>query len=45
MALRILWYVPQRQMFPLIASSMSASVGFGFFASNETADMICPDWQ
>src|SRR6266478_8137265 len=32
-------------MFPLMASSISASVGFGFFASSATADMICPDWQ
>src|ERR1700752_4621823 len=32
-------------MLPLIASSMSASEGLGFFASNATADMICPDWQ
>src|SRR5260221_1266243 len=45
MALRMRWYVPQRQMFPLMASSMSASVGLGFFASSATADMICPDWQ
>src|SRR5215813_13631701 len=39
------WYVPQRQMFPLMASSMSESVGFDFFESSATADMICPDWQ
>src|SRR5258705_258481 len=45
MALRIRWYVPQRQMFPLMASSMSASVGLAFFASSATADMIWPDWQ
>src|SRR6266852_1977825 len=32
-------------MFPLMASSMSASVGSFFFASSATADMICPDWQ
>src|SRR5215471_14782223 len=32
-------------MFPLIASSISASVGCGFFDSSATADMICPDWQ
>src|SRR6266850_1150429 len=32
-------------MFPLMASSISASVGFGFFASSAAADMICPDWQ
>src|ERR1700720_842424 len=45
MALRMRWYVPHRQMFPLMASSMSASVGLGFFASSAAADMICPDWQ
>src|ERR1700730_11400978 len=45
MALRMRWYVPQRQMFPLMASSISASVGLGFFASSAAADMICPDWQ
>src|SRR5271157_3268385 len=39
------WYVPQRQRLPFMASSISASVGFGFLASNATADMICPDWQ
>src|SRR6267142_2355501 len=32
-------------MFPLMASSISASVGLGFFASSAAADMICPDWQ
>src|SRR5882762_9292449 len=32
-------------MFPLMKSSMSASVGFGFLLSSATADMICPDWQ
>src|ERR1700739_2488368 len=32
-------------MLPLMASSISASVGLGFFASSATADMICPDWQ
>src|SRR5437899_2524710 len=45
MALRMRWYVPQRQMLPLMASSMSVSVGLGFFESSATADMICPDWQ
>src|SRR6185503_2212722 len=29
----------------VIASSMSLSVGFGFFASSAAAAMICPDWQ
>src|SRR5258708_27727448 len=32
-------------MLPLMASSMSVSVGLGFFESSATADMICPDWQ
>src|SRR2546430_325656 len=45
MAARRRWYVPQRQMLPAIASSMSASVGFAFRASSAAADMICPDWQ
>src|SRR5438094_8542315 len=45
MALRMRWYVPQRQMLPLRASSMSASVGLGFLESSAAADMICPDWQ
>src|SRR5713101_9221881 len=43
MALRMRWYVPQRQMLPLMASSISASVGLAFLASSATADMICPD--
>jgi hypothetical protein len=29
----------------VIASSMSASVGFGVFRSSAAAAMICPDWQ
>src|SRR5947209_4187815 len=32
-------------MLPLIASSMSASVGCGFSRSSTAADMIWPDWQ
>src|SRR6266478_2146363 len=32
-------------MLPLMAVSISASVGLGFFASSATADIICPDWQ
>src|SRR6266446_5913633 len=32
-------------MLPLMASSMTASVGLGFFESRATADMIFPDWQ
>ncbi len=37
-------YVPQRQMLVMLAS-MSASVGFGVFASSAAAAMIMPDWQ
>jgi hypothetical protein len=33
-------YVPQRQMFPDIAASMSASVGDGFCFNNDAASMI-----
>jgi hypothetical protein len=32
--------LPQRQMLPAIAVTMSASVGAGFFASSAAADMI-----
>src|SRR5256712_9867053 len=32
-------------MLPLIASSMSASLGCGFSRSSTAADMIWPDWQ
>src|SRR6266849_5190666 len=32
-------------MLPLMASSMSLSVGLGFFESSATADMIWPGWQ
>src|SRR5450631_1424062 len=45
MALRILGYVPQRQIFPLMASSISLSVGLEFSASKTAALIICPDWQ
>src|SRR6185369_3965011 len=38
-------YVPQRQRLPLMALSISASVGWGFCASSATALMICPGWQ
>src|SRR5262249_42032908 len=44
-ALRMRTYVPQRQMLPAIAASMSASSGDGFDASSAAADMIWPDWQ
>src|SRR6266567_5900571 len=37
---RIRGYVPQRQMFPDMALSMSASFGFVFVASRAAADMI-----
>ena len=45
MAARIRWYVPQRQMFPAMAASMSSSVGFVFWARRAAADMSWPDWQ
>src|SRR5688572_3421732 len=45
MAARIRGYVPQRQMLPCMAWSMSASVGFGFARSNAVAAMIWPAWQ
>src|SRR5260221_5644731 len=32
-------------MLPAIASSMSASLGFGFLANKALSDMIWPDWQ
>ncbi len=38
-------YVPQRQMFPDIAASISSSLGEAFWASNAAALMICPAWQ
>src|SRR2546425_1268444 len=44
-AWRIRGYVPQRQIFPVMASSMSLSVGFAFSASKTAALMIWPDWQ
>ena len=40
MASRMRGYVPQRQMFPDIAWSMSVSVGAGIFASSAAAAMI-----
>jgi hypothetical protein len=43
MAARIREYVAQRQIFPLMALSMSASLGAGFVVNNAVADMICPD--
>jgi len=37
-------YVPQRQIFPLIAASISSSVGFGFW-SRSAALHDLPLWQ
>src|SRR4029079_19589554 len=45
MAARIRWSVPQRQMLPAMAASMSASEGLGLASSSAEADMIWPDWQ
>src|SRR5450631_3625061 len=45
MAARMRLYVPQRQMLPLMALSMSASLGVELVSSSAAADMICPDWQ
>src|SRR5579871_4155906 len=42
---RIRRYVPQRQILPFIASSISVSVGLGVVASSAEADIICPAWQ
>ena len=44
-ARRIRGYVPQRQMLPVSASSMSSSVGLGISLSSTAALIICPDWQ
>jgi hypothetical protein len=44
-AARMRWYVPQRQMLPAMAASMSASVGCGVRASSAAADMSWPAWQ
>ncbi len=43
-AARTCWKVPQRQIL-VIASSMSASVGFGFSLSSAATAMIMPLWQ
>src|SRR5262249_7069591 len=37
-------YVPHRHRF-VISLVMTASVGFGFFASKAATAMICPGWQ
>jgi len=39
-AARMRGYVPQRQILPDMAASMSASLGWAFFASSADADMI-----
>ena len=44
-ACRMRWYVPQRQMLPCIAESISASVGLGLVFSRAAACMIWPVWQ
>ena len=45
MAARMREYVPQRQILPDMAASMSASDGLGLEASSALALMIWPDWQ
>src|SRR6185503_13442347 len=45
MAWRIRGYVPQRQMFPDIAASISASVGLGLLFRSAAALISCPAWQ
>ena len=45
MAARMWLQVPQRQMLPDMAESMSASLGVLFFASSAQALAIWPDWQ
>src|ERR1022692_2095954 len=44
-AARMRVYVPQRQMLPLIAASISSSVGRRFCLRSAVAAIICPDWQ
>src|SRR5207237_9145801 len=44
-ALRMRGYVPQRQILPVIAWSISSSVGLGFSRSSTAALISCPDWQ
>src|SRR4029453_3890500 len=38
-------YVAQRQMLPLMAASMSASLGAGMAVSSAVAAIPWPDWQ
>jgi hypothetical protein len=44
-AVRTRPYVPQRQMFPFMALSICASVGFGVLVSSAVAAITCPLWQ
>src|SRR5438445_5850766 len=44
-ARRIRGYVPQRQILPVSAWSISSSVGLGISLSSTAALIICPDWQ
>jgi len=45
MALMILRYVPQRQMLPVMCSTICLRVGFLLLAMSSAACMIWPDWQ
>ena len=45
MAAVILGYVPQRQMWPFIPLTISASLGLGVRRSKDTAPMIMPGVQ
>jgi hypothetical protein len=45
MAARIREYVAQRQILPLMAASMSLSVGAAFRSNRAVADITWPDWQ
>jgi hypothetical protein len=45
MALRIRTYVPHRHKFPVIAESISASVGLLIIVNRAAAVMSWPAWQ
>lgn len=45
MAARIREYVQQRHTLPLMAPSISASLGTGLLSNNAVAAMTWPDWQ
>src|SRR3954466_4978504 len=45
MAARMRGYVAQRQMLPLIAASICASLGSLLAERSATALITCPDWQ